>query len=145
MYIPVDCSCGYSFMARKEYGGGPTKCPSCKSVVQVPGAGKTRSQSTPNAATSQSSGSPVAAGPGSGQVIAEPWYYAFVQNVACFGMVAGVLQFLLALVLASQERGIMSNLTAVIYSGLICLFSVYGFAVALLLLDIGRNVRISRR
>lgn len=141
MAITFACQCGRVMKFRDEYAGSPVKCPGCGATVQVPAA-SSEGQAV-SGATVPTSLTPTAtaiARPGDW----EPWYYKFLVVFSLIGLVTGTLQFGLTLYgYLGQEGGIGAAISVpeVVTSCALFLSTLMGYAVAMVLVDVGRNVR----
>jgi|GEM_PF-5460861 len=134
MAINFTCQCGTTMKVRDEYAGSPVKCSGCKTTVKVPGPGGAASSVSANV-------SPYAKPAG----VPTPWYYSFMVGISFLGVVIGLLQFFMFALgfLSQQSRGSEASVgvETLIISGGVLLGAVLSYAVALVLADIGRNVR----
>lgn len=140
MAITFSCQCGRTIKVRDEFARSPVKCPQCRATVIVPDPRAT----TPGATGAAGVATTVAIPPTEPD---EPWFYKFLVGFSLVVFIFGAIQFALILLTYMGQGsgdGPETTLANVIMSGAVFLSSLFGYALALVLADIGRNVRWMR-
>lgn len=136
MAISFTCTCGKTMKVRDEYAGSPVKCSGCKATVKVPIPGATASSHNSQIAQA------IASEP------SQPWYYGFMVGMGLLRFICALLQFIAFGLMYFAQGGTQAEgmpLAYVLVSGATFLGAMLSYAVALVLADIGRNVRQANR
>jgi hypothetical protein len=150
----VNCPhCGGSVLNEPQLAGQVVACPSCKKPFQMPAL----AADAHFAFEQEGAAVQAAAGPISRPAGSEPWWYGFLEKYALTAMWTGVTVIGLLglgtvvslLVVLGQSGAILYTILALIVTLLVLVLLVlgvvFGAALILLAVDVGRNLREIRR